>query len=227
MLKGQLLPSAVAERELHHTDAAAGIVGHPAGRNSECVRATHDPALPSRQRLGSDPAGDRDLIAGKAEYDAQRELARANVSSQWGLVIAAKGNIAAGKSAVEASRIALQGTREEEKVGQRTILDVLSAEQTYLNAGVNLVSFQRDLMVASYGVLAYEGRLTAYDIALEAELYDPARYYGEVKDAWWGWGASLESLEDPRVAPVDQSGRTPWQTSTDGPAYTQKLPQIP
>ena len=117
--------------------------------------------------------------------------------------------------------------REEEKVGQRTILDVLNSEQQYLNAQVNLVSFQRDLVVASYGVLAYMGRLTAYDIALQAELYDPARYYGEVKDAWFGWGASIESEEDPRVAPVDDPARTPAQKSTDGPAYTQKLPQIP
>jgi outer membrane protein len=92
---------------------------------------------------------------------------------------------------------------------------------------VNLVSFQRDLVVASYGVLAYMGRLTAYDIALEAELYDPARYYGEVKDTWYGWGAAIEDKEDPRVAPVEACGREPCQRSTDGPAYTQKLPQIP
>jgi outer membrane protein len=62
---------------------------------------------------------------------------------------------------------------------------------------------------------------------LQAELYDPARYYGEVTDAWYGWGASIESQEDPRVAPVDDPGRTPGQRHTDGPAYTQKLPQIP
>jgi outer membrane protein len=92
---------------------------------------------------------------------------------------------------------------------------------------VNLVSFQRDLVVAAYGVLASEGRLTASDIALQAELYDPTRYYGEVKDAWFGWGASVESREDPRVAPVEDPGRTPSQSSADGPAYTQKLPQIP
>ena len=157
----------------------------------------------------------------------QRELARANVSAQWGLNLAAKGNVAAGKSAVEATRIALQGVREEERVGQRTILDVLNSEQQALNAGVNLVSFQRDLVVASYGVLASMGRLTASDIALQAELYDPTRYYGEVKDAWYGWGAATEDREDPRVAPVQEPGRAPGQRSTDGPAYTQKLPQIP
>jgi outer membrane protein len=167
------------------------------------------------------------LSQSRQNIDAQRELARANVSSQWGLVIAARGNVAAGKASVEATSIALQGVREEERVGQRTILDVLNSEQQYLNAQVNLVSFQRDLVVASYGVLAYMGRLTAYDISLEAELYDPARYYSEVKDAWYGWGASLESEEDPRVAPVEDPGILPWQSSLDGPAYTQKLPQVP
>ena len=121
----------------------------------------------------------------------------------------------------------MEGVRQEEKVGQRTILDVLNAEQQNLNAQVFLVSFQRDLVVASYGVLAGMGRLSAYDIALEAELYDPTRYYDSVKDAVFGWGASVESAQDPRVAPVIEPGRTPEQRSTDGPAYTQYLPQIP
>ena len=71
------------------------------------------------------------------------------------------------------------------------------------------------------------GRLTAYDIALEAELYDPARYYGQVKDLWYGWGAAIEDREDPRVAPVNDPGRSPNQRPVDGPAYTQTLPQVP
>ncbi len=163
----------------------------------------------------------------RQQIDEQRELAREIVVSQWGLVIAAKGNVAAGKSAVEATQIALEGIRQEERVGQRTVLDVLNSEQQYLNAQVNLVSFQRDLVVASYGVLSGMGRLTAYDIALEAELYDPARYYSEVKDAWYGWGASIDDAQDPRVAPVNDPGLAPGQKATDGPAYTQWLPQIP
>jgi outer membrane protein len=167
------------------------------------------------------------LSQARQNVDAQRELARANVSAQWGLIVAARGNVAAGKSAVDATKIALQGIQEEAKVGQRTVLDVLSAEQQHLNANVNLVSFQRDLVVASYGVLAATGRLTASDIALQAELYDPTRYYGEVKDQWYGWGAAAEDSQDPRTAPVEDSGREAHQPSTDGPAYTQKLPQIP
>ncbi|WP_251133903.1 TolC family outer membrane protein [Rhodomicrobium sp. Az07] len=163
----------------------------------------------------------------RQQIDEAREITRQQVSSAWGLLIAAKGNVAAGEAAVEATRIALQGVREEERVGQRTLLDVLNSEQQNLNAQVNLVSFRRDLVVASYSVLSGMGRLTASDISLQAELYDPTRYYSQVKDAWYGWGASIESQEDPRVAPVEDPGLLPGQDSGDGPAYTQKLPQIP
>jgi len=226
-VKGQLLPTLTFNAT--YTKAAQPF-GEPNVTQLDDTRVFGQLTVPIYQ-AGSVSAQIRGAIETlsqrRQQIDEQRELARANVSAQWGLLVAARGNVAAGKSAVEATRIALQGVREEERVGQRTILDVLNSEQQYLNAQVNLVSFQRDLVVASYSVLAYEGRLTAYDIALEAELYDPTRYYGEVKDAWFGWGASVESSEDPRVAPVTDPGRTPEQKSTDGPAYTQKLPQIP
>ena len=225
--KGQLLPTLTFNAT--YTNAAQPF-GEPNVTELQDTRVFGQLTVPLYQ-AGSVSAQIRQAIETlsqrRQQIDEQRELARQNVSSQWGLLVAARGNVAAGKSAVEATRIALEGVREEERVGQRTILDVLNSEQQNLNAQVNLVSFQRDLVVASYGVLAGMGRLTASDIALEAELYDPTRYYGEVKDAWFGWGASVESEEDPRVAPVTEEGRTPWQTSTDGPAYTQYLPQIP
>jgi outer membrane protein len=226
-VKGQLLPSLSVTAS--YTKAAQPF-GLPNIVQEDDTRVFGTLTVPLYQ-AGSVDAQIRQAIetlsAIRQQIDEQRELARQNVSSQWGLIVAAKGNVAAGKSATEATRIALEGVRQEEKVGQRTILDVLNSEQQYLNAQVNLVSFQRDLVVASYGVLAAMGRLTAYDIALQAELYDPARYYSNVKDAWLGWGAAIDDREDPRVAPVIDPGRTPWQTSTDGPAYTQKLPQIP
>ncbi len=226
-VKGQLLPS--LSLNASYTKAAQPF-GLPNVAQEDDTRVYGQLTVPLYE-AGSVSAQIRQAVEilsqRRQQIDEQRELARQNVSSQWGLVIAAKGNVAAGKSAVDATRIALQGVREEERVGQRTILDVLNSEQQYLNAQVNLVSFQRDLVVASYSVLAAMGRLTAYDIALEAELYDPARYYGEVKDAWYGWGAAIEDSADPRVAPVEAPARTPGQRSTDGPAYTQKLPQIP
>jgi outer membrane protein len=226
-VKGQLLPSLSFNASYSRSEQP---FGQPSVQDLEDTRVYGQLNVPLYE-AGSVSAQIRQAIETlsqrRQQIDEARELARQNVSSQWGLLIAAKGNVAAAKSAVEATKIALQGVREEEKVGQRTLLDVLNSEQQYLNAQVNLVSFQRDLVVTSYGVLASMGRLTAYDIALQAELYDPARYYGEVADAWFGWGASLESEEDPRVAPVTDPARTPEQKSTGGPVYTQDLPQIP
>ncbi len=225
--KGQLLPTLTLNGTYTRAEQP---FGSPSVSNLEDTRVFGQLTVPLYE-AGSVSAQIRQAIEllsqRRQQLDEQREFARQAVTSQWGLVIAAKGNIAAGKTAVEASRIALRGIREEEKVGQRTLLDVLNSEQFYLNTQVNLVSYQRDLVVASYGVLAAMGRLTANDIALEAELYDPTRYYGEVKDAWFGWGASTESEADARVGPVSDPGRTSWQTSTEGSAYSQHLPGVP
>ena len=56
--------------------------------------------------------------------------------------------------------------REEAKVGQRTTLDVLNAQQELLNARVALVTAQRDRVVTSYQVLSAIGRLSAATLGL-------------------------------------------------------------
>ena len=61
---------------------------------------------------------------------------------------------------MQATEIALNGVREEARVGQRTTLDVLNAQQALVNARVSLVSAQRDRVVASYTLLSAVGRLS-------------------------------------------------------------------
>lgn len=120
------------------------------------------------------------------QADLQREAVRANVVTSWGLLVAAKAAIAANEAAVKAAEIALEGVREEAKVGQRTTLDVLNAQQTLLNARVTLVSAQRDRVVASYVVMAAIGRLVASNLHLAVMEYDPTVHYEQVKDKWFG-----------------------------------------
>ncbi len=223
-IKGQLLPTATLSASYIKGAQVTNVM------QSDDTRVVGTLSIPLYE-AGNVSAQIREAIETlsqrRQQIDEQRQYTRANISSGWGLFAAARGNVAAGQSAFEASRIALQVIREEQRLGQRTILDVLNAEQLHLNTQVNLISFKRDLVVASYSVLSGMGRLTASDIALQAELYDPTRYYNEVKDAWYGWGASIESLEDPHVLTVRDPGKTPGQRSGDGPAYTQKLPSIP
>jgi outer membrane protein len=152
-----------------------------------------------------------------------REAVRANITSQWGAFVAARAQIVSDQAQVEANNVALSGVREEEKVGQRTVLDVLDAEQELLNAQVALATSRRDLVVASYQVLAAIGRLSAGNIGLGVEQYDPSRHYDEVKNKFIGWSTSLEESEtEPLVAPVTVKGRTPGQEN-GGPAYSDDV----
>ena len=65
----------------------------------------------------------------RREIDAARVKIRADVVAAWSRLVAARAQIESDEAQVRANQIALNGVREEEKVGQRTILDVLDAEQ--------------------------------------------------------------------------------------------------
>ena len=67
---------------------------------------------------------------------------------------------------MKAAESALNGVREEARVGQRTTLDVLNAQQELVNARVAVVTAQHDRVVASYNLLAAVGRLSPRTLGL-------------------------------------------------------------
>jgi outer membrane protein len=87
---------------------------------------------------------------------------------------------------VKAAELALNGVSEEARVGQRTTLDVLNAQQDLLNARVALVTAQRDRVVASYTLLSAVGRLSPQVLGLQVPVYDPVVHYQQVRDSWAG-----------------------------------------
>src|SRR5207302_1276896 len=89
-------------------------------------------------------------------------------------------------ASVAAAEVALNGVREEARVGQRTTLDVLNAQQTLVNARSALVTAQRDRVVASYTVLAAVGSLSPQVLGLRVPVYDPMVHYQQVRDVWGG-----------------------------------------
>ena len=91
-----------------------------------------------------------------------------------------------GAGAGQASEVALNGVREEARVGQRTTLDVLNAQQALVNARVALVTAQRDRVVASYALLAAVGAAVAAGARPRMPVYDPMVHYQQVRDAWVG-----------------------------------------
>jgi outer membrane protein len=125
---------------------------------------------------------------GQAELqaDVQRDGVRAGVVSAWGQNQNSLGVVKADKAQVEAAEVALAGVREEAKVGQRTTLDVLNAQQTLLSARTQLVRDQHDQVVNSYSLLSAIGRLSIRGLGLSVAEYDPRVHFDQVKNKWFG-----------------------------------------
>jgi outer membrane protein len=122
----------------------------------------------------------------RLNLELQRDQVRANVVAAWGALEASKAQIQAAQAQVTAAEIALNGVREEARVGQRTTLDVLNAQQELVNARVSLVTAQRDRVVNSYTLLSTVGRLSPTVLGLGTPLYDPVIHYHQMRDAWTG-----------------------------------------
>lgn len=120
------------------------------------------------------------------QIDEARAQANADVIAAWGRLMAARAQIESDQEQVRANKIALNGVREEEKVGQRTILDVLDAEQDLLDSQVALVGTQRDRVVAAFTLLAAVGRLDAHYLRLPVQHYDPMEHYDKIKHKLFG-----------------------------------------
>ncbi|MEM6495060.1 MAG: TolC family outer membrane protein [Pseudomonadota bacterium] len=122
--------------------------------------------------------------------------------------------IDSSRIAVESAEVSLEGVRAENSIGNRTILDVLNAEQELVQAKAQLVTARRDAYVAGFTLLAAMGRAEARDLNLDTGglLYDPVVNYKRVKGKIWDWD------RDPEPAP--KSTRTvdiPAATATYGP----------
>ncbi|MEX2520604.1 MAG: TolC family protein, partial [Paracoccaceae bacterium] len=110
-----------------------------------------------------------------------------NVENAWTDLITARVTIRAGREQVAAAQLAFEGVTEEAKLGSRTTLDVLDAEQELLNARSNLVASERDEYVAAFAVMAAIGRLTVNGLGVNVEPYEPSENYVAVNDRFFGF----------------------------------------
>ena len=123
--------------------------------------------------------------------------------------------ITASERAVSANELSLEGTRAENSVGNRTILDILNAEQELLNSRVQLITARRNAYVAGFTLLAAMGRAEARDLGLDGGvLYDPVAEYKKVEGAWTDWDGNPD--------PATKSTRT-----VDTPAQKAEIEPLP
>jgi len=123
--------------------------------------------------------------------------------------------IESNQAAVAAAELSLEGVRAENTVGNRTILDILDAQQELFRAQVQLVTARRNAYVAGFNLLAAMGHAEAQDLGLDefGPLYDPTANYDRIRNNIWDWAS------DPN--PVTQSTRT-----VDIPAQGADIPEL-
>lgn len=147
--------------------------------------------------------------AQEQEISAERQVI-ANVRSAYTQWRAASDVITLNQTAVDAAALSLEGVRAENTVGNRTILNILDAEQELLRAQVGLVAARRNAYVASFNLLAAMGRAQADDLGFDpATLYDPEANYRRVRGRVFDW-----ALDAPTPPKATRTVDTPAQTAT-------------
>lgn len=115
----------------------------------------------ARTRAASETVVQRGL-----ELDDLRNRVREGAITAWQALTTARATITANEAGVKAAELALYGVQEESKVGTRTVLDILNAQQELLSAKVNLVRAHHDEALAILRVKAAVGDLTASSLKL-------------------------------------------------------------
>jgi len=135
----------------------------------------------SRLRQARQDAAESTLV-----IDTERRDAAEAGTQAYESLVTARAQVDAFQTQIEASIVALEGVQREAAVGSRTVLDILDAEQELLDSRVSHVRSERDELVAAYELMSALGRLTAKDLGLAVDLYDPREHYNEVRDKWFG-----------------------------------------
>ena len=114
--------------------------------------------------------------------DAARGIRQA-VALAWSQLDVARASIRASRQEIRAAQIALEGVQEEARLGARTTLDVLDAEQDVLDAQSNLAAAERDEYVAAYNLISAIGLLSVDHLGLGIETYDPDVNFHQVTNS--------------------------------------------
>ena len=174
------------------------------------------PAARKRQAGARESAALENVIVTERNVIAQTRSAY----SSWQ---ASNAVIESSQTAVEAAELSLEGVRAENSIGNRTILDVLNAEQELLSARAQLVTARRNSYVAGFTLLAAMGKAEARDLNLDTggPLYDPQVNYDRVRGKIWDFDT------DPKAEA--QSTRTvdiPAPDATIGPRLESSPPNM-
>ena len=148
-----------------HTDsmsvsASLTVPIYNAGTNHSQIRSAHQVATQRRLNL-----------------EVVKRRVMEEVTRAWEQLDTARANKKKFQAKKKAAHSALEGIREEQRVGSRTTLEVLDAEQKYFEAQVQHIQEVRNEIIAAYTLMSNMGQLTSRQLNLQVDHYNPDVHY--------------------------------------------------
>ncbi|RUO97942.1 TolC family outer membrane protein [Hyphomicrobium sp.] len=184
-IRGQLLPQ--AQLQGNYSDQYDPSEGIDRGTTASIVASVTVPLYANGGEVFAQVRqAKHQHVAALQQIEVQRAAAQSQVVQAWSQLVGFKAQAESDKASIVANTTALNGVREEERVGQRTVLDVLNAQQELLQSQVNLETTKRNILVASYTLVSAIGRLSVSEVGAATAVYDPQVHYQQVRNKWWG-----------------------------------------
>ena len=205
VIRGELLPSLTLDASYRNGFSESSNLAE--SERTELTGRLNVPIYQGGEVSARVRASKHTHVSRLQEVEDARTEVREEIITAWAAFQTTQAQLVSDRTQVEANQTALTGVREEEKVGQRTLLDVLNAEQELLDAQVSLAETRRNNIVAAYTLLSAIGRFTADVIGVTATVYDPEMHYAEVRRKWWGISITLRVGRRERLDLWESHGR--------------------
>ncbi|MCZ4093366.1 TolC family outer membrane protein [Sinorhizobium psoraleae] len=191
--EGALLPQETAEAGISErgnpTSGSGGSVGsgpYGFGTSAKVGLNVRVPIYQAGKAAAQVRQSKESLSQSRIEVDVSRNEVRKAVADAWSAYESSRSNVRANKDNVSYTELALNGIVDERSVGQRTTLNVLEAQQDVINAKLNLIASERDLVLSTYAILQATGLLSPDRLGLDVAKYNHEEHYNAVKDKWIG-----------------------------------------
>lgn len=185
---GAMLPHASIVGEYDYNQASISFGAHT---KEDAFSILGQVSVPIYQG-GSDTARVREAKEAKSQtrlgiVDADQATRQA-LKDAWASFHSAQTALSYNQLRVTSSEQALNGVIQQQHQGERSILDILNAEQERLQAEVAVSASHHDMVVSSFQLLAATGQLTARQLTLKVKIYDPNDHYNDSSSSWLDFG---------------------------------------
>lgn len=115
--------------------------------------------------------------------DKQQDI-KAQVLESWKTLKMAQEQMTARTEEIESAKRARDGVKEEARMGERSILDTLDADQEVISAETSYIHVRYASVMASFALARALGIFSPEGVGLGQIAYDPGDHYRRAGDKW-------------------------------------------